>query len=73
MFGSDLPLPTDRLFQDSPDTGDPTCLCSRCLRPIPEEVVPIRVFVDKGSGSEYRYHPACLGLTTGPARREEDD
>jgi hypothetical protein len=53
----------DRLFQDSPDAGDPTCFCSRCGQLIREETIAIRGWVDEGRGGEYRYHPACLGMT----------
>jgi hypothetical protein len=50
-------LPTDTLFQDSPDAGDQACVCSRCGEPIGEEEgPPVRVFVDQGKGGEYRYH-----------------
>lgn len=53
------PLPTDQLFSDSPRTGEPTCLCSRCLQPIKVGQVPIRR-PPPGSTWEYRYHPKCL-------------
>lgn len=49
--------PTDRLFTDSPDAGDPGCLCSRCGGAITEEEVPVRFF--RGH-AEYRFHPRCL-------------
>lgn len=47
----------DRLFQDSPDIGEPACRCSRCGGFIAEPAVPVRVFVDRGLGGEYRFHP----------------
>lgn len=52
-------LPTDKKFQDSPDAGDPSCWCSRCLLPIGEDDVPLRAFPEDGSG-EYRYHIQCV-------------
>lgn len=55
--------PGDRLFPDSPDAGEPACICSRCGQQIAECDLPIRVFVDEGRGGEYRYHPPCLGVT----------
>ncbi len=53
-------LQTDTKFYDSPDAGDPACLCSRCGEAIEE--APIRAFPESGE-YEYRYHPACLGAT----------
>ncbi len=60
-------LPTDRLFGDSPDVGDPACLCSRCGEPILEGDAPsVRVWPDSGSlvvgqpDEEYRFHARCL-------------
>ncbi len=52
-------LPTDTLFSDSPDVGEPTCVCSRCNQPIGEDEVPIRAFLPDGTG-EYRYHADCI-------------
>lgn len=34
-------LETDRVFTDSPDAGDPACVCSRCGKQIPEIDAPI--------------------------------
>lgn len=58
-------LPTDRVFQDSPDAGWPECICSRCGKPIPENDQPIRCWTEDGK-LEWRYHPACLGFKTFP-------
>lgn len=55
-------LPSDRKFDDSPDAGEATCLCSRCGQVIGETNVPIRVFVYEGRDGEYRYHARCVGL-----------
>jgi hypothetical protein len=60
-------LPTDQRFTDSPNAGDPECVCSRCGNPIPASGSPIRVFVN-GGNAEYRYHPACVGM-----RMESED
>lgn len=36
---------TDKVFTDSPDSGDSNCICSRCQMKIPEAMSPIlRVF-----------------------------
>lgn len=52
-------LETDKAFMDSPDAGDPLCICSRCAKQIPEEDAPItRAFFDIGN-EEYRYCQAC--------------
>ncbi len=53
-------LPTDTLFDESPDAGDPTCLCSRCKSVIEAGTVPVRAFTD--DDCEYRFHPACVGM-----------
>ena len=51
-------LPTDIAFESSPDAGDPECLCSRCLRSIGEEEVPLRAFGEDGS-YEFRFCDRC--------------
>jgi hypothetical protein len=50
----------DRVFADSPDEGDPACLCSRCGGVI--EVAPIRLWPEPGKDLEMRFHAECLGL-----------
>lgn len=40
-------------FSDSPDAGDPDCLCSLCGEPIAEGETPIRRY-DHKSGEEVR-------------------
>lgn len=62
------PLPTDTLFSDSPDAGQPACKCSRCGQVIHSRI-PIRMFTTTKPMKEYRYHPACLGLQV----TEDDD
>lgn len=57
----ELVKPTDTKFFDSPDTGDQTCLCSRCGLPIAENEMALRAFV-QGENAEYRYHEACSGI-----------
>jgi len=48
-----------RWFTDSPDAGDPRCLCSLCLEPIPERESPImRIWTIDGS-KEARLHQSC--------------
>ena len=53
-------IKTDKLFQNSPDAGEPECICSRCGEVIDEEEIPIRAFVDDFRGGKYRYHPHCF-------------
>lgn len=54
------PLPTDTLFYSSPDTCDPTCLCSRCGRVVHSGQCIIRA--SPGGNTEYRYHARCVGI-----------
>lgn len=53
--------PTDRFFLDSPYPGDPECLCSRCLKLIGEDEVPIMFWTQNGK-KKWRYHAVCLGF-----------
>ena len=39
-------LDGDRMYNDSPDAGEPNCWCSRCHEHITEGQVPLRVFLD---------------------------
>lgn len=52
-------LPTDKSFTDSPDVGDPACLCSRCGKRIGVEEVPTRATLN--GRLEYRYCDRCTG------------
>lgn len=58
----------DVVFTDSPNVGDPNCICSRCRKPIAGDEFPIRVWPPIESGErgtkEFRYHPECVGLRT---------
>jgi hypothetical protein len=65
------PLPTDRVFDDSPDAGHPDCLCSRCGNLIDEKTLAIRAWPE--GGKEYRYHPACVGLGQVPHEEVESE
>lgn len=63
-------LETDRQFADSPSTGDPACLCSRCGKRIAVDDGPaVRCWDD--SGAEWRYHHSCLNIVA-PAGAELD-
>ena len=72
-------LETDKLFTDSPDTGDIDCLCSRCGKQINESECPLRCWpTDQTTGqpdnSEYRFCEKCMfsaGIT--PYYGEEFD
>lgn len=60
-------LDTDTKFTDSPDAGNPKCLCSRCGERIYVGSAVIRKW-PTGRTAEYRFHPACLGMVDpGPA------
>lgn len=60
-------LDTDTIFTDSAEAGNPACLCSRCGKRIYVGSAVIRKWPD-AKNLEYRYHPACLGMTDpGPA------
>lgn len=47
-----------KVFSDSPDAGDPACVCSACEEKIRRNQVPIRIFLEE-KGKEYRFHPKC--------------
>lgn len=55
-------LDTDKLLTGSPEAGRPDCQCSRCGERIYVGSAVIRKW-PKGKNAEYRYHPACLGMT----------
>ncbi len=44
-------------FGDSPDTGDPACVCSLCGLLIKEDETPLRIFRD--GNFEARLHQEC--------------
>lgn len=60
---------TDTAFPDSPDVGDPECVCSRCGGPILDAA--IRAWSAHGD-LEYRYHRTCVGVDE-VATSDEDD
>jgi len=45
-------------FNDSPDTGDPTCICSYCGEIIEEGEIPFRIFRESNN-TEIRLHIKC--------------
>jgi hypothetical protein len=47
-------------FANSPDCGDPTCICSWCYQPIGEHEAPIIRLFDSDAGTEARFHRRCL-------------
>lgn len=52
-------LKTDHIFSDSPDAGNPACICSRCGQKISD--VPVGIILAwPDEGGEYRFHPECL-------------
>ena len=46
-------------FEDSPDVGDPACICSHCERPIDEPDIPLRLYKEK-ENLEARLCESCL-------------
>lgn len=59
-------LPTDRAFDNSPDTGHRDCKCSRCGQKIQEHETAIRVWPPPADQRgqkitlEYRYCELCM-------------
>jgi hypothetical protein len=56
-------------FQDSPDEGDPACLCSVCGLVIPAfdedgyDNICVRMWPDREDcDHEYRFHDECIAL-----------
>lgn len=47
-----------RMFDDKPDPGDPTCVCSYCNRLIPAGATAIRA-TDPATKQEWRCHEEC--------------
>lgn len=48
-------------FTDSPDAGDPDCICSLCGKIIAEEEVPVRIWnPSKNPVKEVRLHWDCF-------------
>ena len=47
-------------FTDSPDTGDPACVCSYCAKVIPEGEVPLRAW--REDNTELRLHINCAKI-----------
>jgi len=45
-------------FKDSPDRGDPACICSLCGEIIDEDEMPLRMFRDSDN-TELRLHMDC--------------
>src|SRR6266498_5888922 len=45
-------------FSDSPDAGDPTCICSFCGDMIEEDEMPLRIFRESDN-TEMRLHMKC--------------
>ena len=58
-----IPLCELAWFEDSPDAGDPDCICSYCSFVIPEDDVPARFFSESGK-CEIRLHTKCFQLLT---------
>jgi hypothetical protein len=48
-------LQTDKAFEDSPDVGTNDCICSRCLKSIKEDDIPIRCWTTNKIGKVDKY------------------
>ena len=55
---SDRPTYRVTWYKDSPDAGDPACLCSLCGKPIPEGQVPYRM-INRATNEEARFDMEC--------------
>ena len=65
-------LESDKKFYDSPDTGWPECICSRCGNMIKELEMPLHLWPD-GENSEYRFCEACQEKYFGIKYDHHDD
>lgn len=64
----------DVAFNESPDTGDPECRCSRCLQPIKEREFPLRCWTEKEPVKEYRFCTSCMkGMGIDMGEPEDED
>lgn len=70
-------LKTDKEFKDSPDTGRPECICSRCGNKIKEHEFALRIFTGKKRNTEYRYCGGCqqkdMGITSSSFTDDDED
>lgn len=67
-------LPGDKEFKDSPDTGWPECICSRCSAKIKEREMPLRMLTERNT--EYRYCMKCqkkMGIDYGTSYNADED
>ncbi|MEW6306767.1 MAG: hypothetical protein AB1705_25145 [Verrucomicrobiota bacterium] len=56
--------PTDLVFTESPDAGDPQCVCSRCQRRIGEEEGAV-IRASASESTELRYCNDCAAAPQG--------
>lgn len=66
-------LTTDTEFKDSPDTGRPECICSRCGKKITAREFAMRVFTGKKRNTEFRYCPSCQAKDWGITSLSQND
>ena len=60
-------------FTDSPDAGDPRCICSWCDHLIEEkDATAVRIF-DSTNNTEARFHRGCYGAALGMALSDDGD
>lgn len=63
-------------FANSPDAGDPTCICSWCYQPIGEHEAPIIRLFNTEASTEARFHRRCLaesGVLPGVSYPDDED
>lgn len=62
-------LDTDKFFNDSPNAGEPDCICSRCAGQIKEGEKMVRVAVDeeliKARGEDGKEHDVLVDMVNG--------
>lgn len=63
-------IPGGILPTDHRDVGLYDETCSRCRKPIPEEQVPLQMWLNNGEDM-YSYCCDCLGVDSGPFPEEE--
>lgn len=59
-------------FRDSPDAGEPTCICSLCGKLIDEDDVPIRAWPEHDK-REVRFHVECFAESIEQIPEDETD
>lgn len=59
-------------FADSPDAGDPACICSLCGECIGEDDAPVVRMFDSANNVEARFHRGCAMYLYSRASNPDD-